>query len=228
MPRSASPASRRRSDRTPSPRPRSQEAKLIAVLKSDAPRKDKADACRELALIGTKDAVAPLAALLGDEKLAHMARYALEPIPDPAVDDALRDALGKLKGRPLVGVIGSIGVRRDAKAVEPLSKLLKDTDPDVAQAAARALGRIGTRAGRQGPGRAPGRRPGRQPAGDLRGPVPLRRGSVGRGQRGKRSQPTRRSRSTTGLTQARGAAPGPRRGVAEGPPPPARSRAERA
>src|SRR6478672_8696036 len=90
-----------------------QEAKLIAVLKSDAPRKAKADACRELARVGTQEAVAPLAALLCNEELSHMARYGLEPIPDPSVDVALREALGKAKGRPLVGVIGSIGVRRD-------------------------------------------------------------------------------------------------------------------
>jgi len=128
----------------PQPSAKEQEAKLIAVLKSDAPQKEKADACRELARKGTRDAVAPLAALLGDEKLAHMARYGLEPIPDPAVDDALRDALDKLHGRPLVGVIGSIGVRRDAKAVERLIKLLKDKDDEVARAAARALGRFGT------------------------------------------------------------------------------------
>jgi HEAT repeat protein len=120
-----------------------EQGKLIAVLKSDAPLKEKADACRELALVGDKDAVPPLAALLGDEKLSHLARYALEPIPDPAVDDALREALAKLKGRPLVGVIGSIGVRRDAKAVAPLSELLKNSDAQVAHAAARALGRIG-------------------------------------------------------------------------------------
>ena len=125
------------------PTDKDREVKLIAVLKSHAPLKEKADACRELSLVGTKAAVAPLAALLGDEKYSHLARYGLEPIPDPAVDDALRDALGKLKGRPLIGVIGSLGVRRDTKAVGPLSGLLKDTDPDVAQAAARALGRIG-------------------------------------------------------------------------------------
>jgi len=126
--------------------PAGSEGKLIAVLKSDAPQKEKADACRQLAVIGTKDAVAPLAALLGDEKLSHMARYALETILQPAVDEALRDALGKLKGRPLVGVIGSIGVRRDAKAVGALTKMLQDSDAEVAQAAARALGRIGNRA----------------------------------------------------------------------------------
>jgi HEAT repeat protein len=120
------------------------EAKLIAVLKSDAPLKARADACVELSRIGTKESVEPLAALLGDEKMAHMARYALEPIPDPAVDSALYDAATRLKGRPLIGVIGSIGVRRDAKAVERLTALVKDKDADVAQAAARAMGSVGT------------------------------------------------------------------------------------
>jgi HEAT repeat protein len=120
------------------------EAKLIAVLKSDAPRKAKADACRELARIGTRASVAPLAALLCDEQLSHMARYGLEPIPDPAVDSALRDALGKAKGRQLVGVIGSLGVRRDHHAVAALTKHLADSDAEVVQASARALGRIGT------------------------------------------------------------------------------------
>jgi hypothetical protein len=122
----------------------SKASKLNEVLKSGASEKEKADACRELAIFGTRESVAPLAALLGDEKLSHMARYALEPIPDPAVDEALRDALGKLKGRLLAGVIGSIGVRRDAKALEPLAKLMDDSDADVAQAAARALGCLGS------------------------------------------------------------------------------------
>ena len=121
-----------------------QEAKLIAVLKSNAQSNVKADACRELATIGTADAVPALAALLADEKLAHMACYGMETIPDPAVDAALREALGKLKGRLLVGVIGSIGVRHDEKAVASLTGLLKDPDSEVVQAVARALGMIGT------------------------------------------------------------------------------------
>lgn len=134
---------------SPQPSPADQVKKLVAVLKSDAPQKEKADACRELARIGTEDAVAPLAALLPDEKLSHMARYGLETIPSPAVDDALRDAAGKLQGRQLVGVIGSIGVRHDTKAVMILAKLLPDPDNDVAQAAARALGSIGNQAATQ-------------------------------------------------------------------------------
>jgi len=116
--------------------------KLIAVLKSDAPQKEKVDACRGLAVIGTKDAVPALAALLSDEQLSHMARYALEPIPDPSVDRALRGAAGKLKGRLLVGVVGSLGVRRDAAAVPLLVPMLKDRDADVARTAARSLGKI--------------------------------------------------------------------------------------
>jgi HEAT repeat protein len=135
------------SAQTVPPGGKEQVDKMIAVLKSETPLHEKVAACRGLAVVGTKDAVPTLASLLGDEKLSHMARYALEPIPDPAVDDALRDALGKpsLKGRLLAGVIGSIGVRRDAKAVEPLAKLLgSPEDPDVVQAAARSLGSIGT------------------------------------------------------------------------------------
>ena len=131
---------------SPQPTGAEQEKKLIAVLQSNAPEKEKADACRELARIGTKDAVAPLAALLPDEKLSHMARYGLETIPSPAVDEALRAAAGKLRGKQLVGVIGSIGVRRDSKAVKLLANLLHDSDNDVAQAAARALGSIGDQA----------------------------------------------------------------------------------
>jgi HEAT repeat protein len=131
---------------SPQPTGAEQEKKLIAVLQSSAPDKEKADACRELARIGTKDAIAPLAALLPDEKLSHMARYGLETIPSPAVDEALRAAAGKLHGKLLVGVIGSIGVRRDTKAVKLLANLLHDSDNDVAQAAARALGKVGDQA----------------------------------------------------------------------------------
>ncbi len=104
-----------------------QEAELLAVLHSDATLQEKSAACRQLARIATKEAVPTLAALLGDEKLSHMARYALEGIRDPSVDAALRDALGKVQGQPRLGVIGSLGARRDAQAVGALAGLLKET-----------------------------------------------------------------------------------------------------
>ena len=76
-------------------------------------------------------------------ELSSWARIALEVIPDAAADHALRTASGQLQGRLLVGVINSLGVRRDAKAVEGLIARLKDHQTDVAAAAAVALGRIG-------------------------------------------------------------------------------------
>jgi len=119
------------------------ESKLIAVLKSNAPPQDKAITCKQLAIYGSPAAVPALAALLPDKELSSWARIALEAIPGPAADDALRAAMDKVQGRLLVGVINSIGVRRDAKAVAPLVVRLKDADAEVASAAAAALGRIG-------------------------------------------------------------------------------------
>ncbi len=119
------------------------EAKLIAILNSDAPPAQKAIPCKQLAICGTKAAVPALAKLLSSKELASWARIALEAIPDPAADEALRNAVPKLKGRLLVGVINSIGVRKDPKAVDILISKLRDSDQEVAAAAAEALGRIG-------------------------------------------------------------------------------------
>ncbi len=120
-------------------------AELVEILKNPkASTFEKAKAAQRLAVVGTKDAVPALAALLPDEKLNDYARFGLEGISDPAADQALRDAAAKLHGRPLVGVLDSIGQRRDAKAVELLADFLYDKDAAVASAAAGALGRIGT------------------------------------------------------------------------------------
>ena len=115
----------------------------LGVLKSSAPESEKAIACKELAVYGQADAVPALAALLSDEELASWSRIALEAIPGSAADKALREAMPKLHGRLLVGVINSIGVRRDPKAVSALASKLKEADAEVAAAAAAALGHIG-------------------------------------------------------------------------------------
>ena len=119
------------------------ERDLIRILQSDAPPQDKAIPCKQLAIYGTKAAVPALAALLPDPNLASWARIALEAIPDPAADEALRQALPHVKGKLLVGVINSLGVRNDIKAVPGLIDKLKDVDVEVASAAAEALGHIG-------------------------------------------------------------------------------------
>lgn len=119
------------------------EKELIALLKSDAPKADKAIACKKLAIDGSDQAVPELAKLLSDEQLASWARIALEAIPGSAADEALRKGTESLAGKLLVGTLNSIGVRRDAGAVELLTGRLQDKDADVASAAAVALGRIG-------------------------------------------------------------------------------------
>src|SRR6516162_8516946 len=70
--------------------PAQKEHKLIHVLRSKAAPADKALACKQLAIYGTKDAVPALARLLSNESLASWARIALEAIPGPAPDAALR------------------------------------------------------------------------------------------------------------------------------------------
>lgn len=122
---------------------------LIAVLKSEAGIKEKIDACRELGVIGNKQALPALIALLADEKLNHMARYALETMPDASVNAALRAELPKLQGRQLAGVIATLGVRKDSSSVGVLKKCLGEADAEVVRTAARSLSRIGNRAAAQ-------------------------------------------------------------------------------
>jgi HEAT repeat protein len=119
------------------------EQQLLSVLRSDAPAADKAITCKKLAIDGSSAAVPELAKLLSDPQLSSWARIALEAIPGAEADAALREAADSLQGTLLVGMINSIGVRRDAQAVDALSKRLQDSDAEVASAAAVALGRIG-------------------------------------------------------------------------------------
>ncbi len=119
-----------------------QENDPIAVLKSDASYGEKEDACRALQIKGGPEAVPALEALLVDEKLSHMARYALEPMPCPEAGTALRGALGTTSGRLKIGVISSLALRDDEQAVPEFIKLLSDADPMVANAAAEGLGKI--------------------------------------------------------------------------------------
>ncbi len=120
------------------------EDELIAVLRSDAGWPEKQEACRMLRRIGTAASVPALAELLGDERLSHMARFALEPMACPEAGAALRDALATAPDGPRTGIIISLGARRDAEAVPLLAPLLKAENPEVAGAAMGALGRIAT------------------------------------------------------------------------------------
>jgi HEAT repeat protein len=119
------------------------EDELISKLKSNAGAVEKCEACRALRLSGTPAAVPALASMLSDERVSQAARYALEAIPGPEATSALRDALAKTSGTLKAGVIDSLGWRREPSAIPLLNPMLTEANPEVASAAAAALGRIG-------------------------------------------------------------------------------------
>lgn len=123
------------------------EQELLAVLRSETPEADKALAFKGLAVHGSPACVADVATYLANERLSSWARIPLEAIPGDEASAALRVAAAadtKLASRQLVGVINSLGIRRDAAAVPLLTVRLRDGDPNVAAASAAALGEIGT------------------------------------------------------------------------------------
>jgi HEAT repeat protein len=120
------------------------EARLAAALKPELSRAAKDYVCRRLTVMGTAESVPALAALLAEKDTSHMARYALERISAPEAAAALRDALPRLAGALKIGVLGSLGARRDAASVPALAALLTDRDPAIVAAAAIALGDIAT------------------------------------------------------------------------------------
>ena len=118
------------------------ESQLLAVLQSTAPRDARDYVCRLLRTIGTAASVPALEALVPDPDMSHMARYALERIPDAQAGQALERQLRKVNGQLKIGVISSLGTR--GQGVSLLKPLLQDSDEGVARAAAIALGRIGS------------------------------------------------------------------------------------
>ncbi len=116
--------------------------RLVAVLQSEAGLFEKARACQRLGEVGTAEAVPVLAALLGDGQLGAYARSGLEGIGDPGAAAALREALSRVQGGALVGVVDSLGVLRDRQATEALLRLAEGSDLEVRAAALRSLGRI--------------------------------------------------------------------------------------
>jgi HEAT repeat protein len=122
-----------------------EEQDLVAILKSNATATEKCDACQKLRLVGTAKAVPAIAPLLTNEPTAHAARYALEGMPYPEAVTALRKAADKSSGSIKVGLIDSVGWRRDTASVSMLKKCLYDNDANIASAAAASLGRIANR-----------------------------------------------------------------------------------
>jgi len=117
-------------------------AELCAILQSDASLHDRGVACQRLAVVGSAESIPVLATLLGDAELSHLARVALEAIPSPQVDSLFRQQLSRASGDQLIGIIDSIGNRRDAAAVESLALLLPQATGATQAALLSAVGAI--------------------------------------------------------------------------------------
>ncbi len=116
---------------------------LVETLRNpNASVAQKALACQQLAIVGSPDAVPAIAVYLDHPQLAVHARNALENHPSPTAGDALRDALTRVKGPFLAGVVNSLGARRDPAAVEALVNLARNPASGVATESLLALGRI--------------------------------------------------------------------------------------
>ena len=135
------------------------EKQFTRILKSDASPECKDFICRQLRVIGTKESVPVLAAMLTDKNTSDMARYALQHYQCPEAGRALNKALNKAEGLILAGIINSLGERRDEECVDALCELvfvfenIDDDDKEqgeesiinenITLAAINALGKIG-------------------------------------------------------------------------------------
>lgn len=119
------------------------EEALLEVLRSDAPNAARRGVCKSLSLIASERSLPALEAILSGAGTSDMARYVLERMPSGGADAVLRRALAKASGRSRVGIVNSLGNRKDSEAVAELARLLDDPDEPAAQAAACALGKIG-------------------------------------------------------------------------------------
>jgi HEAT repeat protein len=118
------------------------EQRFIAFLKSEASLASKDFVCRQLSVMGSEASVPVLAGMLAEPKTAEIARYALERIPGAAVNQALREALAKSSDKTRIGMINTLGRRRDPDAVPALRRLAVGPDPATAGPALFALAEI--------------------------------------------------------------------------------------
>jgi type 1 glutamine amidotransferase/HEAT repeat protein len=118
------------------------EKELIKFLKSNATLSGKQFVCHLLADIGSDASINTLAEMLYDSFTVEMARFALEKIPNKSADEVLRTALMKSESKVKIGIINSLGKRRDEESVQQIKKMIFSSDEKIARSAIAALGRI--------------------------------------------------------------------------------------
>lgn len=118
------------------------EKQFIAFLESEATFASKQFICRKLSLVGSEASVSTLSKMLEEEETYDMALFALTRIPSKKVNHVLRKMLSKSHGRMKIGLVNTLGIRRDTQSVEELAELITDQDPEMSIAALSALGSI--------------------------------------------------------------------------------------
>jgi type 1 glutamine amidotransferase/HEAT repeat protein len=119
--------------------------RLTAVATNPAAtRLARQRACELLARAGDDETVAALAPLLADDSMANPARTTLQALATPDARAALRAALDRADGEPLIGLINALSELRDEGSVDALARLARGNDKSAATAAIDALGTIGT------------------------------------------------------------------------------------
>lgn len=99
---------------------------------------------KQLGIYGDKNAASALARSLGIREKSNSARNALEQMPFPEALEVLRKAVGQVDDPVLkAGIINSLGMRQDKKAIPILLPLLANQDSIIARSAAFALARCG-------------------------------------------------------------------------------------
>ena len=118
------------------------ERQFLTFLQSDATLAGKQFICRKLSLVGSKASVPILSRMLQQKETFDMALFAMARIPGTNVDKVLRQMIMKMKGEKQIGIVSTLGERKDAKSIKVLGKLIYG-DPEIADASLSALGNIG-------------------------------------------------------------------------------------
>jgi len=121
---------------------------LVGALVADAnsPEGGRRIVVQMLQDIGGAECVDSLGELLKSDNpiCREQARCILENIPAPAAIDKLHQALfAAVEPKWQIGLINSLGARRNSASIDWIARMLKDRNASVARAAAAALGSIG-------------------------------------------------------------------------------------
>ena len=119
------------------------EARLLRVIQSrQSSAAAKQFAADQLYRLCDEDTVTAFSNLLLRKDTTNIARKGLELINHPKAEQALLDALDRSSGATLLGIIESLGNKRDPAAAQVLSRTAKAGNAEVCLAALSALAKI--------------------------------------------------------------------------------------